>query len=280
MSHFKEMPYFSGLHLLTVNNVVAVPQDSFTFHSLVGIDKDGESVGVFDLKEHLDGTYFVLIFLPMDLTFDAEEVLSFKASLESFAAEGCQVIGVTADSPLAISRWIRKSVSEGGFGGAPGFPILSDRDLSFSASCGVARECGSPARATLIVDWSGNLRYMAAHRTDIPRNVTEILRLVQGFRHSDLTGHALPADWAPGGEEVPTDFTSKVAYFLKKYGEGSKNVKEETAVDNNMEEGQVAKEEENVESGEKEGMVEQMIGDYGPQQKVFRKMRSNPPSST
>ena len=73
---------------------------------------------------------------------------------------------------------------------------------------------------------------------------------------------------------------AQVAYFLKKYGEGSKNVKEETAVDNNMEEGQVAKEEENVESGEKEGMVEQMIGDYGPQQKVFRKMRSNPPSST
>ena len=73
---------------------------------------------------------------------------------------------------------------------------------------------------------------------------------------------------------------AQVAYFLKKYGEGSKNAKEETAVDNNMEEGQVAKEEENVESGEKEGMVEQMIGDYGPQQKVFRKMRSNPPSST
>ena len=65
------------------------------------------------------------------------------------------------------------------------------------------------------MDWSGNLRYMAAHRTDIPRsfmlafspmqsvktmylffasfcisrNVTEILRLVQAFRHSDLTGH-------------------------------------------------------------------------------------------
>ena len=73
---------------------------------------------------------------------------------------------------------------------------------------------------------------------------------------------------------------AQVAYFLKKYGEGSKNAKEETAVDNNIEDGQVAKEEENVESGEKEGMVEQMIGDYGPQQKVFRKMRSNPPSST
>ena len=31
------------------------------------------------------------------------------------------------------------------------------------------RGCGSPARATFIVDLSGTLRYMAAHRTDIPR---------------------------------------------------------------------------------------------------------------
>jgi len=273
MSHFKEMPYFSGLHLLTLDNRMAVPQDIFTLPNMVGIDSDGETVRIFDLNTELEGKYFVLIFLPMDLTFDSEEVLSFKASLESFAAEGCQVIGVTADSPLAISRWIRRSVSDGGFGGAPGFPILSDRDLSFSASCGVARECGSPARATLIVDWSGNLRYMAAHRTDIPRNVTEILRLVQAFRHSDLTGHALPSDWAPGGEVVPTDFTHKVAYFLKKYGEGPKNAKEETAVDSKM------KEEVEVEAGKEEGMVEKMIGDYGPQQKVFRKMRSNPPST-
>ena len=70
------------------------------------------------------------------------------------------MIGVTADSPLTTSRWIRfnffihwttfgarsnhkhnyrKRVSDGGFGGAPGFPILSDRDLAFSSSCGVAR---------------------------------------------------------------------------------------------------------------------------------------------
>ena len=85
------MPYFSGLHLLTVNNVVAVPQDNFTFHSLVGIDKNGESVRVFDLKTELGGKYFVLLFFPMDLTVDSEEVLSFKASLESFEAEGCKV---------------------------------------------------------------------------------------------------------------------------------------------------------------------------------------------
>ena len=74
---------------------------------------------------------------------------------------------------------------------------------------------------------------------------------------------------------------AQVAYFLKKYGEGSKDAKEETAVDTNMEDGQMGKEEEKVEADEEEGMVDEMIGDYGPQQKVFRKMRSNSnPSSS
>ena len=91
MSHFKEMPYFSGLHLLTLQNRVSVPQDIFNFHNMVGIDSDGNTVRMFDLKSELEGKYFVIIFLPMDLTFDSEEVLSIKASLESFEAEGCQV---------------------------------------------------------------------------------------------------------------------------------------------------------------------------------------------
>ena len=59
MSHFKEVPaYFSGLRLLTVNNVAAaVPQDIFTFKSMIGIDRDGESVKVFDLKTEMEGKY-------------------------------------------------------------------------------------------------------------------------------------------------------------------------------------------------------------------------------
>ena len=124
MSHFKEVPYFSGIGLLNVNNVVSMPQDVFTPHSMVGVDSDGNTVRMFDLNTELEGKYFVLLFFPMDLTVDSEEVLSFKASLESFEAEGCKVtiklfsntrkvshitkvIGVTADSPLTTSRWIR-----------------------------------------------------------------------------------------------------------------------------------------------------------------------------
>ena len=92
MSHFKEVPYFSGIGLLNVNNVVSKPQDVFTPHSMIGIDSDGNTVRMFDLNTELEGKYFVLLFFPMDLTVDSEEVLSFKARLESFEAEGCKVI--------------------------------------------------------------------------------------------------------------------------------------------------------------------------------------------
>ena len=79
---------------------------------------------------------------------------------------------------------------------------------------------------------------------------------------------------------------------MEKYGENSKtaegedidvedeegvDVKEEGAM---MEIGEEENEkEEKVVAGKEEGMLEKMIGDYGPQQEVFRKRRSNPPST-
>jgi alkyl hydroperoxide reductase subunit AhpC len=68
-----------------------------------------------------------------------------------------------------------------------GFSILTDKDFSLSMTMGAARDCGAPARAIFIIDWTGTVRYMMVHRSDIGRSVKEILRLVQAFRHSDLT---------------------------------------------------------------------------------------------
>ena len=79
---------------------------------------------------------------------------------------------------------------------------------------------------------------------------------------------------------------------MKKYGENLKTAEGED-IDVGDEEGVDAKEEgammeigeeenekeEKVVAGKEEGMLEKMIGDYGPQQEVFRKRRSNPPST-
>ena len=56
---------------------------------------------------------------------------------------------------------------------------------------GVARDCGAPTRAAFIIDWTGTVRYLMVHRSDIGRSVKKILRLLQAFRHSDLTEEAL-----------------------------------------------------------------------------------------
>ena len=75
---------------------------------------------------------------------------------------------------------------------------------------------------------------------------------------------------------------------MEKYGENSKtaegediDVEDEEGVDA-KEEGammEIGEEENEKVAGKEEGMLEKMIGDYGPQQEVFRKRRSNPPST-
>ena len=214
-----------GMQLLTVTNKVTKPQDTFEFRKMIGVDENGESIITVDMETDFEDNYFVLFFFPMDFKVDSSEVLSFKEHLDAFTENHCKIVGVTSDSPLAVKRWIIKEPSCGGFGGSVGFPILCDKDLSLSMSMGVAMDNGSPARATFIIDWTGRIRYMMSHRSDIGRSVKEILRLVQAFRHSDLTGQALASGWVPGGEVIPTDFTKKVEYFTNKFGHGRKGEK-------------------------------------------------------
>ena len=221
MTNIGNSPLASSMQLLTVSNKATKPQDGFVFRPMTGVDKDGETIRVMDMETELRNNYFVLFFFSMDFKVDSSEVLSFKEHLEEFTKNHCEIVGVTSDSSLAVKRWISKDVSRGGFGGPVGFPILTDNDLSLSMSLGVARDCGSPARATFIIDWTGRVRYMMVHRSDIGRSVKEILRLVQAFRHSDLTGEALASGWIPGGEVIPTDFTKKVEYFINKFGHGN-----------------------------------------------------------
>ena len=222
MTNIGNSPLASSMQLLTVSNKATKPQDGFLFRPMSGVDKDGETIRVVDMENELRNNYFVLFFFSMDFKVDSSEALSFKEHLEEFTKNHCEIVGVTSDSSLAVKRWISKDVSRGGFGGPVGFPILTDNDLSLSMSLGVARDCGSPARATFIIDWTGRVRYMMVHRSDIGRSVKEILRLTQAFRHSDLTGEALASGWIPGGEVIPTDFSQKVEYFINKFGHGNK----------------------------------------------------------
>ena len=61
---------------------------------------------------------------------------------------------------------------------------------------------------------------MMVHQSQLGRSVKEVLRLTQAFRFSDLTGHITPSRWVMGGDIIPTDYTKKCEFYLRRYGAG------------------------------------------------------------
>jgi len=211
----------SDAKLFSHEDKTVLPQDPFPFEKkpiLLGVGIDGETIGKYDLAQHCKNSYFILFFFPMDFTCDSSEVLAFRDKLHLFNENHTHVIGVTHDSPYVIRHWMKKEASKGGFGKPVGFPILSDKDCGLAQALGVAQCSGLPCRTTFIVDWRGNIRFMMAHHTNIGQSVTQMLRVCQAYRHSDLTGEITPAGWQKGGEVIPADYSAKIAYYENKYG--------------------------------------------------------------
>merc|ERR1712243_135239 len=220
-----------SMSVLTVKNTIVKPQDALPSKNTFCVDSDGSTVKVIDVKKEFEHSYLVLFFFALGNQSDSEEALQFSSSLEKFKELRCKVVGVTSDSPLAIKRWVEKSSESGGFGKVLGYDVVSDKDLSLAMELGVARTCGLPTRATFIINPSGFIRYSMIQRSDVSRNIHELLRLVSAFQTSDETGMATPAGWHPGEKDlIPTDYTEKAAYYRNKYGEdvvGQKNTKAE-----------------------------------------------------
>ena len=215
------------MSLLTVKNQLLKPQDPLPSLLVYGVQDDGQTITRFNIQDYAKGAYLLLFFFPLGLKEDSEEVLEFAKVLKDFKELDCKVVGVTSESPLAIKRWMVKDHESGGFGQVLGFPIVSDKDLALSMSMGVARGCGVPARSAFIVDPRGLVRYCAAHKSGIKFSIRELLRLVNAIKVSDRTGMAVPAGWTSGEDDlIPTEYSAKLAYFKRKYGTKSINMKQ------------------------------------------------------
>ena len=215
------------MSLLTVKNQLLKPQDPLPSLLVYGVQDDGQTIIRFNIQDYAKGAYLLLFFFPLGLKEDSEEVLKFAKVLKDFKELDCKVVGVTSESPLAIKRWMVKDHESGGFGQVLGFPIVSDKDLALSMSMGVARGCGVPARSAFIVDPRGLVRYCAAHKSGIKFSIRELLRLVNAIKVSDRTGMAVPAGWTSGEDDlIPTEYSAKLAYFKRKYGTKSINMKQ------------------------------------------------------
>jgi len=83
-------------------------------------------------------------------------------------------------------------------GGVP-YPILSDAGGKIGRVYGVYDdEAGVNVRGRFLIDPDGIIQAMEVLTPPVGRNVMELIRQVQAFKHVRETGEVTPSGWQPG----------------------------------------------------------------------------------
>ena len=144
------------------------------------------------------GRWLTLVFYPRDFSLVCPtELTAISGRIEEFRRQGCEVLGVSADSIESHLRWIAAPKEQGGLGRLE-FPLASDVDGDVCRSYGVFLEYQHVALPGLfIIDPNGVLQYQAVHNLSVGRRADEILRILAALQ----TGGLCAENWTP---EKPT----------------------------------------------------------------------------
>ena len=83
------------------------------------------------------GRWLVLVFYPRDFSLVCPtELIGLSQRFDEFAAQNCELLGVSCDSVESHERWIATPRSRGGLGGLS-FPLGSDHDGAAARAYGV-----------------------------------------------------------------------------------------------------------------------------------------------
>jgi peroxiredoxin 2/4 len=138
--------------------------------------------------------------------------------MDEFRALDAEVIAISVDSKYSHLRWNQMSRTQGGLGGLR-IPLVSDITKSISKQYGVLIEDGPDSgislRALFIIDPKGTLRQITVNDLPVGRSVTEALRLLQAFKHTDKHGEVCPAGWKPGAAAMKPDPVGSLEWFSK-----------------------------------------------------------------
>ena len=97
-------------------------------------------------------------------------------------------------------------------GGVP-YPMLSDQGGRIGKVYGVYDEdAGVNIRGRFLIDPDGVIQAMEVLTPPVGRNVAELIRQVQAFKHVRETGEATPSGWTPGKTTLKpgTDLVGRV----------------------------------------------------------------------
>jgi len=141
------------------------------------------------------GRWLVLIFYPRDFSLVCPtELTAIGARLAEFQRQGCDVLGISADTLESHQSWIATPRAQGGLSGLE-FPLASDVEGETCRNYGVFLETQHVAlRGLFIIDPNGVLQYLAVHNLSVGRRTDEIMRVLAALQ----TGGLCAENWSPG----------------------------------------------------------------------------------
>lgn len=117
---------------------------------------------------------------------------------KEFKELGVQVLSVSTDSRFSHKVWQEGELSKMVPGGVP-FPMVSDAGGRIGKVYGVYDEdAGVDIRGRFLIDPDGVIQAMEVLTPPVGRNVAELIRQVQAFKHVRETGEVTPSEWLPG----------------------------------------------------------------------------------
>jgi eukaryotic-like serine/threonine-protein kinase len=157
------------------------------------------------------GRWLLLVFYPRDFSLICPtELIGLSQRFDEFAAQNCELLGVSCDTVESHERWIATPMSRGGLGGLA-FPLGSDIDGSAARAYGVYQTKDNLAvRGLFIIDPEGLVQYQVVHSLSVGRRSQEVLRVLAALQ----TGGLCREDWMADGQTIdPFQVIRPGSYF-------------------------------------------------------------------
>lgn len=180
--------------------------------------EDGFIKEDFHLMEHLNGSYGVVFFWPLDFTFVCpSEILAYSNRVEKLSAMNTKVVGISIDSQFTHYAWRNTAPKDGGLGPVK-FPMVADVSKQITREYGILHQDEVALRGTFVIDRDGIVRHQLVNDLPLGRNADETVRMVEALQFHEEVGEVCPAGWQKGDEGMK-DTAEGVADYLGKHAE-------------------------------------------------------------
>lgn len=156
------------------------------------------TMGVRSLTDYA-GKWLVLFSHPADFTpVCTSEFIALEKAADKFREQGCELIGLSADSIYSHLAWVQNI--EERFGVRISFPIIEDLSLAIAEAYGMIDETSvstATIRSVYFIDPEGIVRAQTHYPMSVGRSVDEMLRVLVALKATEGGQVATPEGWQP-----------------------------------------------------------------------------------